>query len=49
MPSSALRHHALTLSYLPLRRARRVQSAMRALRIRTSARVLRKALRSVLP
>jgi len=49
MSTTTLRLHAFTLAYIPGRRARRFESIVRSIRLRTSARVLRKAMRSVFP
>lgn len=49
MSTVSLRHHAFTLAYLPVRRARRIESAMRTVCLRLSARRVRQIMRSVFP
>lgn len=47
MSTIALRHHAFTFAFLPVRRVRRFESALRSLRIRSSRRQVRRVLRTL--
>lgn len=47
MSTIALRHHAFTFAFLPVRRVRRFESAMKSLRIRASRRQIKRAIRAM--
>lgn len=48
MSSAALRHTAITLSFLPYKRDRRLTKNLRSLRLRASRRRAKQAMRHVL-
>lgn len=48
MSTTTLRYHAITLSFLPSRREERVLKSLRTLRLRTSRRRAKQAVRYVL-